>query len=540
MGNIAISQKELSMNYNMQRIEELLQSFARVYNGSERLKREYDLLEQSKQLNMVVDDYRRLYEIYCQQQSENFTPVDVDSQKWVEALKYSFTKIEEDSNEFIKDCKITQNAIKLGILPDTYRNLYESYLIYYYQKFNEDNQTNPNQFKLPDLETIKDFLSKKHQKFPKNWAAFLGLKLLQGSVLISVLLSGINYVREAPKRQKQAHYQAWQIVNSARDQQTSGGRIKALEDLNNDKVSLEGLNARQANLDGINLKGAILKRVVLEQALLQKANLEKANLQEANLREANLQEAELPKANLEGATLEGAILFKTDLSGAKLETAFLQDATLEEARLQDADLERANLRKANLQGANLQGANLQGAILREANLQGANLQGADLRKARKLTPEQVKAAKNWDKAKYDPEFFKQLNSLVKPQPDTSSDTTYLLDAKNAKGIRISIPKGKNVVITASGRVHTNPKGHVSKCDVWTGPEGIKNCDYDEDPKLQGSSFMALIGQFNDGPYFKIGKKHELSGNTRGILVLKVNDWGYSDNSGSFTITVTMK
>ena len=342
------------MNYNMQRIEELLQSFARVYNGSERLKREYDLLEQSKQLNMVVDDYRRLYEIYCQQQSENFTPLDVDSQKWVEALKYSFTKIEEDSNEFIKDCKITKNAIKLGILPDTYRNLYESYLIYYHQQSNEENQTNLNRFKLPSLEIIKNFLSKKHQKLPKNWVAFLGLKLLQGSVLISVLVSGINYAREAPKRQKLAHYQAWQIVNSARDQQTSGGRIQALEDLNKDKASLEGLNARQANLEDIKLKGATLKRVNLEQANLKNANLQGAILQGAILWEAKLQKAELVRAKL-----VRAILYETDLSRAKLE-------------------------KANLRGADLRGA----------NLEGADLEGANLREARNLTLEQVQVAKN--------------------------------------------------------------------------------------------------------------------------------------------------
>ncbi|MEG4506812.1 pentapeptide repeat-containing protein [Microcoleus sp. F6_B4] len=48
-------------------------------------------------------------------------------------------------------------------------------------------------------------------------------------------------------------------------------------------------------------------------------------------------------------------------------------------------------------------ANLSGANLSDADLSLANLSGA-----KNLTPEQVKSAKNWQKARYDEDFHKKL------------------------------------------------------------------------------------------------------------------------------------
>jgi uncharacterized protein YjbI with pentapeptide repeats len=57
-------------------------------------------------------------------------------------------------------------------------------------------------------------------------------------------------------------------------------------------------------------------------------------------------------------------------------------------QLQNTDLSQANLSEAHIDGADLSGANLQGA--------------------KNLNPDQVKRAKNWEKAKYDEEFRKKL------------------------------------------------------------------------------------------------------------------------------------
>ena len=62
----------------------------------------------------------------------------------------------------------------------------------------------------------------------------------------------------------------------------------------------------------------------------------------------------------------------------------------------------------NLSGADLSGINFENADFQSINLANANLEGSDLMLVRNLTPEQVKAAKNWTKAKYSDEFRKKL------------------------------------------------------------------------------------------------------------------------------------
>ncbi|MHC5827435.1 MAG: pentapeptide repeat-containing protein, partial [Nostoc sp.] len=117
--------------------------------------------------------------------------------------------------------------------------------------------------------------------------------------------------------------------------------------------------------------------------------------------------------------------------------AFLQEANLYSANLQKANLIVARLQKAHLNKANLQEANLAGAIFQKANIKDAQLQDtqlcdeispgkvlcADFRGVKNLTVQQVKVAKNWKKAHYDPEFRKQLGLLPeKPEADTSDNS----------------------------------------------------------------------------------------------------------------------
>ncbi|RAM52597.1 MAG: hypothetical protein C6Y22_05280 [Hapalosiphonaceae cyanobacterium JJU2] len=126
--------------------------------------------------------------------------------------------------------------------------------------------------------------------------------------------------------------------------------------------------------------------------------------------------------------LNGAYLSRTNLTGANLTGVFLFRAILSRASLSSANLSSANLSSANLSSANLTGANLTGASLSSANLSSANLTGANLTGAKfgcikisetnnkctklsnvkNLTPEQVKAAQNWQQACYGLEFRETL------------------------------------------------------------------------------------------------------------------------------------
>ena len=157
--------------------------------------------------------------------------------------------------------------------------------------------------------------------------------------------------------------QNWDIVEKVKGQRVSPIRISALQEL----VKLD-------------------------------ASLNNINLSDADLSDADLSDADLSGANIKSANLSGANLSGANLSGAKLWNANLSLAYLGGANLSDAKLSGANLRSASLSGANLSGAYFTDAKLFYENFG----------KSKNITPEQIKQAKNWDKATYSPEFRKKL------------------------------------------------------------------------------------------------------------------------------------
>jgi len=176
-----------------------------------------------------------------------------------------------------------------------------------------------------------------------------------------------------------------------------------LSTANLSKANLSESNLLKANLSGANLQGANLVKTFIQGADFSKANLSKANLSESNLL----------KANLSGANLQGASLVKTfiqgaDFSKADLSKADLLESNLQEAKLSGANFQGASLVKTHMLQAHLQETNLSQADLSEANMDGADLSGANFQGAKNLNPDQVKRAKNWEKAKYDEEFSKKL------------------------------------------------------------------------------------------------------------------------------------
>lgn len=209
--------------------------------------------------------------------------------------------------------------------------------------------------------------------------------LFEHAESIAIVAAVVFFFKEAPSRKAQKHYEAWQVIDHAAAAKvpTSYARIQALQDLNEDGVSLRGLNLPRAHLQEINLQNAMLVN---------------ADLHDADLVRANLRAADLSRANL-----HGALLIDADLRGATLVDADLGSAILGIADLRGADLMDANLMEANLIDADLSKTNLQGA-----NLSSADLSNADLRDARHLTPEQVKSARCWEKALYDKAFWRTL------------------------------------------------------------------------------------------------------------------------------------
>ncbi|MEH2216873.1 MAG: pentapeptide repeat-containing protein [Nostoc sp.] len=191
-------------------------------------------------------------------------------------------------------------------------------------------------------------------------------KALGAADTISLVVALVLFIKEAPDRRKQFHYQAWSTIDAAHGVKVSYARILALQDLNKDGVSLRGLDAPGAELVDINLSYA---------------NLSKANLMESDFTNANLSYANLDNANLSQIKLSGANLSYAKLGFSQLNQANLSSANLSSANLICADLSHTNLSGADLRDASLSGANLEGAYLTGANLKNAKVSDSELSNA---------------------------------------------------------------------------------------------------------------------------------------------------------------
>jgi len=179
-----------------------------------------------------------------------------------------------------------------------------------------------------------------------NWT-FLEVLEYLGS--FSVLVAVIFYFCEYGDRIKQRHYQAWQVINTAQGKGGSGGRIEALQELNEDKVALVGVDVSSAFLQGIHLHNANLLRSNLSSADLRNSDIDNcnfslANLNSANFRGAHLDHANFAQADLRNADLNASSLVAADLTGAVLDDADLRSADMANIQWQSLkSISRANI-----------------------------------------------------------------------------------------------------------------------------------------------------------------------------------------------------
>jgi BTB/POZ domain-containing protein KCTD9 len=263
-------------------------------------------------------------------------------------IRESFKNIRNTPDRLQLEYDIAKEAKKLNIPVDEYRRYYELRGEISFIQWVPPNGLNP-------IEWGKYIWWVTFRQVP-SWFRFI---LKNGTIFGAIITAGPiimgvgRYFLDAPQREKQARYQAWQIINSAKlNEGSSAGRIEALQDLVKDNVSLERLDISNAQLSNIKLPNAQLNN-----AKLNNANLNNANLAGAKLRSANLVGAKLVFANLRGA----------DFTGAKLH------------------------------GAEIGDAKFYGAI--------------------NIKPEQITTANNWQDACYDPDLLQKLKISQNPQCD---------------------------------------------------------------------------------------------------------------------------
>lgn len=181
-----------------------------------------------------------------------------------------------------------------------------------------------------------------------NWSFLETLEYLSS---LSLLIAVIFYFSDHGNRIKQRHYQAWQVINTAQGKGGAGGRIDALQELNQDGVALIGVDLSDAFLQGIRLQNAKLTR---------------SNFHNADVRNSSFAGSDLSDATLAGANFRGS-----DFHGAALRGTILTDADLSGANLADVDLNGANLDDVDLHGADLRNLHWKGiASVNTANLAG--------------------------------------------------------------------------------------------------------------------------------------------------------------------------
>lgn len=165
-----------------------------------------------------------------------------------------------------------------------------------------------------------------------------------------------------------------------------------------DRLDLSRVDLLKAYLYKARLGKTDLIQADFTMALLIEADLRDTNCTCARLTMANLSKANLSKANLNLANLDGACLRDADLTGATLCGTYLRPYSTGHYTPQPTDLRGADLSKADLSMA----------WLDEANLRGANLYQTNLRKAQGITTDQIKLARNYEKAFFDEYFASQL------------------------------------------------------------------------------------------------------------------------------------
>jgi len=190
-----------------------------------------------------------------------------------------------------------------------------------------------------------------------SWVAWaLGkwafLDVLEHLGTFSILIAVVFYFADSGNRRKQKHYQAWQVINTAQGKGGSGGRIEALQELNSDHVSLIGVEASGAFLQGISLRDANLSRCDFSASDLRNSDfsdsmLTACSLKDSNFRGANLTGATMESADMQGADLNGAIMRRANLSRVNLNRVDLRNADLKDITWKEI----SSMRLANLAGA---------------------------------------------------------------------------------------------------------------------------------------------------------------------------------------------
>ncbi len=171
---------------------------------------------------------------------------------------------------------------------------------------------------------------------------------------------------------------------------------------------LTNVNLSTSNLENANFTESQLEKVIFDYSVVSGTNFSESKFTKVLLKNSNFQDSCIDRIDLSYADLKNLNLQSFDLHDATLKCADLENAFLDEAYLKNVSFEEATLIGTSFKESNLQAAIFKGANLQKADFTGARLLKTDFRSAVNLSPDQVRLAKHWRVAIYDPEMRKEL------------------------------------------------------------------------------------------------------------------------------------
>ncbi|BAO88235.1 pentapeptide repeat-containing protein [Caballeronia cordobensis] len=193
---------------------------------------------------------------------------------------------------------------------------------------------------------------------------------------VGLVIGVFSYLLGSGDREKQKHYQAWQVISLASlTQKGDQGRRDSVRDLANDDVQMQGVNLQEADLHGIELNGAYLFNASFDNAHLTNTQFNCARAHFFVLGNRIPFFGKRLCANLVAAHFSGLPLSGTQFAGASLRAAIFSHTTLVDVNFSNADLSDAKFDHVQING------NFQNAIIRNAIFEQAVIQESDFTNA---------------------------------------------------------------------------------------------------------------------------------------------------------------
>lgn len=137
-----------------------------------------------------------------------------------------------------------------------------------------------------------------------------------------------------------------------------------------------------------------VSRISCSEAKLEEIKIENITLTDSNLRAISFFKSRLINIELNNCKCDAAIFIESKLKNVKFNNSVFARAKFNKAEMAGVDFRTCDIRRADFSDANLKSAIFSGVDCRGVNFEGADLRSANFSKAKNVTLEMLRKAKN--------------------------------------------------------------------------------------------------------------------------------------------------